>query len=65
MKTIVSPFFTKLAWVLGCSNMAMHQMVTLTYRNPTLEEQNESDIILARTIDEKLRKDHNLPSENS
>ncbi|TNV84890.1 hypothetical protein FGO68_gene5714 [Halteria grandinella] len=65
MKTIVSPFFTKVAWVIGCSNMAMHQMVLLSFRNPTLEDQNESDLVLVRAIDEKLRKDQNLPTYTS
>ena len=36
-----SPYLTRICWIMGCSNMAMHQMIELTYKNPTTQENPE------------------------
>ena len=52
-----SLFLARLCWLAGCTNMAMHQMINLTYKNYTfddpeapLRQDTPNDIIIAQKI---------------
>lgn len=62
MKSFAYPFVTRMAWVIGCTNMALHQKALLSFKNPMQEEWMLSEeALLSKTIDDKLRKDLQLP----
>ena len=33
----MSSLVTRLCWMTACSNIAIHNMITLTYKNPTID----------------------------